>query len=58
MKIDVIAFDEESGVITLELDEEAKQMMMQHAVNDLLRRSLIQMIEEKNGTQVSDLPSN
>ncbi len=53
MKFDCIAFDEEHGVITLDIDDEAQQFLLEYAVNDILKKGLEKMMEEKNGTEVS-----
>lgn len=50
MKISCIAFDEEQNIITLELDEEAKQFLLERAVNSLL----IEALEKLNGTEGKD----
>ena len=47
MKISCIAFDEEQNILTLELDDEAKQFLLEHAVNSLLIKALNEL--EKNG---------
>lgn len=40
MKIDVIAFDEEQNVITLEVDDEAKQLLLDLGFNKILMDAL------------------
>lgn len=53
MKFECIAFDEEQGIITLDIDEEAKQFLLEYAVNDIVRKGLETMMETENGTKVS-----
>lgn len=50
MKMSCIAFDEEQNIITLELDEEAKQFLMERAVNSLL----IDALEKLNESEAQD----
>lgn len=52
MKISCIAFDEEQNILTLELDDEAKQFLLEHAVNSLLIKALNEL-EKNGGTEVS-----
>lgn len=52
MKFECIAFDEEQGIITLDVDEEAKQFLLEYAVNDIIRKGL-EMMGTENGTKVS-----
>lgn len=58
MKFECIAFDEEQGVITLDIDEEAKQFLLEYAVNDIIRKGLKMMTETENGTKVSGIQGN
>jgi len=50
MKMSCIAFDEEQNIITLEMDEEAKQFLMERAVNSLL----IEALEKLNEAEAKD----
>jgi hypothetical protein len=47
MKLSCIAFDEESGVLTLEIDEEAKQFLLERGVNSLLMETLEKLNEQE-----------
>jgi len=47
MKMEVINFDDEKNILELNVDEEAKQFLLEFAVNELLRKAL--------GTEISDL---
>jgi hypothetical protein len=47
MKMECISFNEETNVIELEVDEEAKQFLIDFAFNELLRKAL--------GTEISNL---
>jgi hypothetical protein len=53
MKFECIAFDEGQGTITLDIDEEAKQFLLEYAVNDIIRKGLEIMMEANNGAEVS-----
>lgn len=46
MKLECIAFDEEQNIITLEIDEEAKQLLLDIGFNKLLMDAL-EKISEK-----------
>jgi hypothetical protein len=58
MKFECIAFDEEQGIITLDVDEEAKQFLLEYAVNDIIRKGLEIMMEAKDGAEVSGVSGN
>lgn len=47
MKIDVIAFDEEQNIISLDIDEEAKQLLLEIGFNKLLTEALENLIEKE-----------
>lgn len=47
MKLQLIKFDEETGNCELDVDEEAKQMLMELGFNALLRETL-DKLEAKN----------
>jgi len=53
MKFECVAFDEEQGVITLDIDEETKQYLLEYAVNDILKKGLQCLMESYDGTEVS-----
>lgn len=58
MKFDCIAFDEEQGTFTLDIDEEAKQFLLEYAVNDILKKGLELLSENQSGTEVSGVSGN
>jgi len=58
MNIKCISFDEEQNILTLELNEEAKQFLLEHAVNDLLFKALKTILENESGTAVSGVQSD
>lgn len=58
MKFDCIAFDEEQGTLTLDIDEEAKQFLLEYAVNDILKKGLELLSENQSGTEVSGVSGN
>lgn len=47
MKIDVIAFDEEQNVINLEVDDEAKHLLLELGFNKLLMDALEKLNENQ-----------
>lgn len=47
MKLQLIKFNEDTGVCTLELDEAAKQMLLEKGFNALIRETL-DKLEAKN----------
>lgn len=57
MNIRCISFDEEQNVMTFEMDDEAKQFLLEYAINDLLKKSLA-ALEDEYGKEVSGLQSN
>lgn len=46
MKIDVIAFDEEQNIISLDIDDEAKQLLLEIGFNKLLTDALEKLCDE------------
>lgn len=54
MKLQLIRFDEDSGTCELELDDEAKQMLLEKGFNSLLWETLKKLEaeheREKNGS--------
>jgi len=51
MKLQLIKFNEDTGVCTLELDDEAKHMLLEKGFNTLLKETLEEIIaneREKN----------
>lgn len=40
MKLELIKFDEDTGICELDVDEEGKQMLMELGFNALLRKAL------------------
>lgn len=46
MKIDVIAFDEEKNIISLDVDDEAKQLLLEVGFKKLLTDAVENLIEE------------
>lgn len=53
MKLKLIKFDEDTGMCELEIDDEAKHMLLEKGFNSLLREVLEEMIaneREKNSS--------
>ena len=48
MQIDVISYDSDQGSIALELDDSAKEFLIEKGFNTLLREALEKTIEENN----------
>ena len=50
MKLEVIAYDDDSGIVTLELDEEAKKWLINRGFNAILSAYVEQSKQEDNGS--------
>jgi hypothetical protein len=37
MKMDVVSYDDDTGVVTIDLDEEAKQYLIERGFNEVLK---------------------
>ena len=48
MQIDVVSYDSDQGSIVLELDDSAKEFLIEKGFNTLLREALEKTIEENN----------
>lgn len=46
MKIEIIDFDEDKFVAVLEVDEQAKQMLLEEGFNSILRKNLEEFIKK------------
>lgn len=54
MQMDVITYDDDTGVITLELDDEAKQYLIERGFNSILEFALKEMIKEHENDNSND----
>jgi len=48
MQIDVISYDSDQGSITLDLDDSAREFLIEKGFNTLLREALDKFTEENN----------
>ena len=49
MKLEVVSYDSDEGIITLEMDHSAKEHLIERGFNSLLKDSLTKMEEENDG---------
>ena len=54
MEMELIDYDEDTGVMNLNLDEEAKNYLIELGMNALLKRAINEMMEEYDDEQTAD----
>lgn len=54
MEMELIDYNEDTGVMNLNLDEEAKNYLIELGMNALLKRAINEMIEEHEDEQTAD----
>lgn len=49
MKIEVVEYKEDEGIVTLDLDEEAQRYLLERGFNSFLTEAIENVMESENG---------